>query len=368
LHPLFLAKYSVQQELGFGATGFVVEATKLDDGRPVAVKFMFKDRIPVESWVRDRKLGMVPLEIFILKKVNHDHIVKFVDYFEDKKFFYLVMETHGMSWIDYKDEVAHAIEDQNMQPSYRLGPDMVPSDSWGSTDSLPVGNARTSRPSPFRLRRPSRRTSQDLFECIEQNPYMAESDVRHIFIQIADAIRHLHQNNIIHRDIKDENIVIDAHKNAKLIDFGNAAFIPRNEAAYLDRFYGTMHCAAPEVLRGERYRGPEQDVWALGVLLYTLAFSQTPFRDAHGIQEGKFSPPRFPRSPSMMDLLHHLLDPVSSTRYTIEDVLQHSWITAPALASVNDALFTPLPSSTITSSPPSVMVPSTTPHSITVIA
>ncbi|TPX65938.1 hypothetical protein SpCBS45565_g04816 [Spizellomyces sp. 'palustris'] len=293
-HPRFLAKYTIQGELGFGATGFVVAARRLEDGQAVAVKFMFKDRIPVENWLRDRQLGTVPLEIFILKRLDHENIVRYLDFYEDKKFFYLVMETHGIPWVSFKDE--------NTVPS------------------------PTTTAAALKTRRPSRRASQDLFECIEQNPFMEERDVRHIFSQIATAVAYLHQNNIVHRDIKDENIVIDLYKNVKLIDFGNAAFIPRSERDYFDRFYGTMHCAAPEILRGEKYRGPEQDVWALGVLLYTLSFSQTPFKDAAGIMAGRYTSPRFSRSSPLLGLLSCLLEPNVAKRATMDDVLRHEWI------------------------------------------
>ncbi|KAI8919917.1 kinase-like domain-containing protein [Powellomyces hirtus] len=309
LHPRFLANYSVKAELGFGATGFVVAAKRIEDGKPVAVKFMYKDRIPVTHWLRDRQLGgTVPLEIFILKRIDHQHIVKFLDFFEDKKFFYLVMETHGIPAL---------LHNHDGGPSFRTSP---------LSPTTPTTLRLTTHHSTLLLRRPPRRHSQDLFECIEQNPCMAESDIHHIFRQITSAVAYLHAHNIVHRDIKDENIVIDESLTVKLIDFGNAAYIPRNDSDYFDRFYGTMHCAAPEILRGERYRGPEQDVWCLGVLLYTLAFNQTPFRDARDIATGRWTKPIFDRSELLFRVLKMCLEVDIKKRATITEVLESEWV------------------------------------------
>ncbi|KAJ3052821.1 hypothetical protein HK097_005583, partial [Rhizophlyctis rosea] len=106
LSPRFTAEYELTEELGAGATGFVCSARRKTDGVTVAVKFMYKDRIPVTSWLRDRQLGTVPLEVFILKRLNHPSIVKFLGYYEDTKFFYLVMESHGTAWNLRKEQLA----------------------------------------------------------------------------------------------------------------------------------------------------------------------------------------------------------------------------------------------------------------------
>ena len=102
-------------------------------------------------------------------------------------------------------------------------------------DTLPP----TMQPAPL-IRRPS----SDLFECIEQYSFLTEDQARHVFKQIASAVAHLHQLRIVHRDIKDENLLIDSNFNVKLIDFGSAAFIPAEPDRVFDRFlgYGTVNC------------------------------------------------------------------------------------------------------------------------------
>jgi protein-serine/threonine kinase len=96
----------------------------------------------------------------------------------------------------------------------------------------------------------------------------------------------MHENGICHRDIKDENILVDENYVAKLIDFGSCAFYtpnPTNRNDYFVIYGGTIPYAAPEIIRQEEYRGPEQDIWSLGVLLYTIAYGRIPFENEDDI-------------------------------------------------------------------------------------
>src|SRR5271156_5716325 len=98
LDPLFSSRYVIQDELGSGGFGFVVSALRVADGREVAVKFILRAKVPRHGWISDPELGLVPIEISILSRVDHDSIVKMEDYYLDDKFFYLVMELHGDPW------------------------------------------------------------------------------------------------------------------------------------------------------------------------------------------------------------------------------------------------------------------------------
>ncbi|KAJ3044806.1 hypothetical protein HDV00_000683 [Rhizophlyctis rosea] len=373
LNPRFVSEYELTEELGAGATGFVCSAKGLSDGTKVAVKFMYKDRIPVTNWLRDRQLGTVPLEAFILKRLNHPNIVKFLGFYEDTKFVYLVMESHGTPWNIRKDQLTPSVPPlatPGTPPTPPLATPPIPStptlqsefyDSIQhsvpvpikgfkpphhasgfstplayssptpaeSPHSTPFGSAQSaptfgSRPTHYRRR--SRRVSQDLFECIDANPFLAEDKVKFIFKQIAEAVGYLHQNNVVHRDIKDENIVIADDMTIRLVDFGTAAYIPTTRATYFDMFYGTLRYAAPEILRNETYRGPEQDVWSLGVLLYTIAFSTAPFPDEEHVLSGRYVRPRFKRSRALVDLIEKMLVVDTGRRINIEGVLKHRWL------------------------------------------
>ena len=121
-------------------------------------------------------------------------------------------------------------------------------------------------------------TGVDLFDRVESQPSGLEPfEIRTVLGQLADAVRFLHLNGIVHRDIKDENVILDGTGRCQLIDFGSAAHWRPGKR--WDTFSGTLHYASPEILRGEMYGGKEQDIWALGVVAYVLLVGETPFSD-----------------------------------------------------------------------------------------
>lgn len=155
---------------------------------------------------------------------------------------------------------------------------------------------------------------------------MQESECRFIFRQVVDAIHHLHViASIVHRDIKDENVVLDGENRVKLIDFGSAAYI-RNGP--FDVFVGTIDYAAPEVLQGRAYAGPEQDVWALGILLYTIVFKENPFYNIDEILDHplRLPPLEIPYSDDCIDLIQAMLNRDVEERSNIEEVKTHPWM------------------------------------------
>lgn len=80
---------------------------------------------------------------------------------------------------------------------------------------------------------------QDLFDYVENAPEgLPVSDVQNIFAQVASAITFLHMHGIVHRDIKDENVILDGTGKVQLIDFGSAAYV--KEGRKFDTFSGTL--------------------------------------------------------------------------------------------------------------------------------
>ncbi len=125
----------------------------------------------------------------------------------------------------------------------------------------------------------------DLFDRVESAPDgLPPFEIRSLLGQLSDALAFLHVNGIVHRDIKDENVILDGHGRAQLIDFGSAAHW--RPSRKWDTFSGTLDYASPEILRGEMYSGKEQDVWALGVVSYVLVCGETPFLTADEAQAG----------------------------------------------------------------------------------
>lgn len=202
LHPLFLNNYIIGEELGSGGYGFVVSAREKKTGIERAVKFIFRNKIPAHSWVRDRELGDIPMEVYILKNVRHSSVIGFVDFYQDHQFGYLVMELHGTQW-------SH---NNTMTPT--RSPALSETSSTTTTSYASMINSPIDECPSYFDEKPQelpmkRRTSCDLFECIERHQYFEEPLAKMIFEQIVSCVAHLDLLGICHRDIKDENIVID---------------------------------------------------------------------------------------------------------------------------------------------------------------
>ncbi|KAJ3248170.1 hypothetical protein HDU77_008219 [Chytriomyces hyalinus] len=295
LSPNFTKRYKLGRLLGEGRVGFVMTATRLIDGRKVAVKFIDVDKIPRNTWLPDRVSatgGYVPPEIAILQQLDHPNIIQYIDHVvEPTKYVLLITELHGSDWQRASSSSTMSVEDDDVETC----------------------------------------TSFDLFECIDH--HLAEPVARKIFAQIALAVQHLQVKGLVHRDIKDENIVVDSSYNIKMIDFGSAANIPDAQAQYFTQFCGTIPYASPEIVRKESYRGPEVEVWALGVLLYTMIFGKNPFRNAKERAEGIVEMPRGFHLDSDRDysggcrnLIRRMLEFDPESRSTIDEVLSHPWL------------------------------------------
>lgn len=173
--------FTIIENMGQGAFGQVKRAEYKPTGKQIVLKYVTKRRILVDTWMRDRRLGTVPLEIHVLdylrrQNLQHQNIVEMEDFFEDETNYYIEMKPHG--------------------------------------------------------------PGMDLFDYIELFNNLTENECRNIFVQVAEAVHHLHTKaKIVHRDIKDENVILDAEGNIKLIDFGSAAYLKN---APWDVFVGTI--------------------------------------------------------------------------------------------------------------------------------
>jgi len=164
----------------------------------------------------------------------------------------------------------------------------------------------------------------ELVAWINKTCGLSEPTALRLFHQLLSALQCCHQNSIVHRDIKLENILMDENSNIKLIDFGSAAYI---KSGPFDVFVGTIDYAAPEVLAGKPYRGTEQDVWALGILLYTIIYKENPFYSIDEIMDRDLRIP-YILSEESIDLIRCMLDRDVAKRYDINQVLEHPWCQA----------------------------------------
>ncbi|XP_076872966.1 MAP/microtubule affinity-regulating kinase 3 isoform X7 [Brachyhypopomus gauderio] len=171
----------------------------------------------------------------------------------------------------------------------------------------------------------------EVFDYLVAHGRMKEKEARAKFRQIVSAVQYCHQKHIVHRDLKAENLLLDADMNIKIADFGFS-----NEftvGSKLDTFCGSPPYAAPELFQGKKYDGPEVDVWSLGVILYTLVSGSLPF-DGQNLKElrervlrGKYRIP-FYMSTDCENLLKRflVLNPVK--RGTLEQIMKDRWINA----------------------------------------
>ena len=94
---------------------------------------------------------------------------------------------------------------------------------------------------------------------------MSESLARKKFWQIVEAIGYCHSHNVVHRDLKAENLLLDLNMNIKLADFGFSNYFKTD--GHLTTWCGSPPYAAPEVFEGKKYCGPEIDVWVCSILI-----------------------------------------------------------------------------------------------------
>jgi len=175
-----------------------------------------------------------------------------------------------------------------------------------------------------------------LCDLIRRNGGMSEARAKEIFAQLLQAVKYLHSSNIVHRDIKSENVLLK-EKNAddiRLLDFGLSRLMPRAEL--LMTSVGTLDYKAPEVCLCKPY-GNSCDCWSLGVVLFEMLSGELPcvFTSDESVVEFAQNGVQFTSkkwanvSESAKDLIRHLLEFEPEKRFTCEEALASQWL-APA--------------------------------------
>ena len=258
--------YLIQDILGDGGFAKVYLGMHIPTKERVAIKIIDKEELFSEEINKKRLF----LEISILKKVRHKNIIKLYEIMETPATLYLVMEYCN---------------------------------------------------------------NGELFDYIVSKDKLNEKQACVFYQEIIDALSYLHSINIVHRDVKPENILLNTINrkiNCKLIDFGISRTFEKNEL--IETPCGTASYAPPEMHNGERYNPILSDVWSSGVLLYSMVCGFLPFNEEDeyinikNIIQGNYE---FPEdeglSSEVIDLIRHLLDINTSTRYNLEQIRQHPW-------------------------------------------
>ncbi|XP_055342683.1 5'-AMP-activated protein kinase catalytic subunit alpha-2-like isoform X2 [Paramacrobiotus metropolitanus] len=168
----------------------------------------------------------------------------------------------------------------------------------------------------------------ELFDYIVKHGRLKENEARRFFQQIISGVAYCHRHMVVHRDLKPENLLLDSKLNVKIADFGLSNMMMDGE--FLRTSCGSPNYAAPEVISGKLYAGPEVDIWSCGVILYALLVGALPFDDEHvptlfrKIKSGVFPIPGS-LSQSVVSLLCHMLQVDPIKRATVQDIRNHEW-------------------------------------------
>lgn len=176
---------------------------------------------------------------------------------------------------------------------------------------------------------------EDLCGLILKRGRLDEASAAIITKQICSAVAYLHEHNVVHRDLKLENVLLGSDMQVKLIDFGLAAVVTEED----DRLYhicGTPLYCSPEILllteEKSRFgiRGRACDVWSIGILVYALSTACSPFGDTslseiRKAMQAKVLMVPNALSPGLRCFLAKALNFQVERRFTAQELIQHSW-------------------------------------------
>uniref|UniRef100_UPI003AAC9C39 testis-specific serine/threonine-protein kinase 6-like n=1 Tax=Centroberyx gerrardi TaxID=166262 RepID=UPI003AAC9C39 len=170
----------------------------------------------------------------------------------------------------------------------------------------------------------------DLLYKIQEVGRFPVDQSRAMFAQMVNAVSYLHQNNIVHRDLKCENVLLMGNQ-VKISDFGFARIAM--ESTELSKTYcGSAAYAPPEVLRGIPYDPKKHDIWSMGVILYAMVTGCLPYDDSNVARLPKIQrrPVKYPEVVELPEscraFISFLLHFNPCTRPSIQEVAQHSWL------------------------------------------
>ncbi len=169
----------------------------------------------------------------------------------------------------------------------------------------------------------------DLLSYIRKRSKLNEQIAKYIFKQIILGLQFIHNHNIVHRDIKLDNILIDLDNKIKICDFGVSKRVVNNDKMF--DHCGTPTYIAPEILRNKGYEGFGVDVWSSGVVLYAMLSGTVPFKgndlnELHDvIMKGSYKEIK-DISNEASHLLKCILEVDPRKRISVNDILFHPWL------------------------------------------
>ena len=270
-------EYVFGQTLGKGSFGKVKLCRNMETDVVYAVKILKKDKLKKRRFGQPNLFENIKREIAVMKKLDSPFVVKLFEVIDDpeENKLYLIME---------------------------YLPGGCVQDGGASVNRLPV------------------------------------TTTWKYFRDMLCGMDYLHSvHNIVHRDIKPENLLLDAFGSCKIADFGVCHVFEDEDEHHLEKVAGSPAFLAPEVVSEKSFKGWPVDIWALGCTLWMMLHGAPPWIDevVYDLYEKiRTEPLVFPDDsvahtiPELKDLLIHVLDKNPSTRLTLDDLMDHPWVTS----------------------------------------
>merc|ERR1712227_340711 len=172
--------------------------------------------------------------------------------------------------------------------------------------------------------------SKDLFDFITEQGPLSEKLGKTMFREIVSTVIQCRDSGVLHRDIKDENILVDLNTmKTKLIDFGSGCFYNHQtqRKKIFEEFRGTRVYSPPEWIQLGEYTGDGLTVWSLGILLYDMLCGDIPYTTDKEISSGKLIFHNHVKlSAEAKDLIKQCLSVLPYQRISLDKILSHSWL------------------------------------------
>ncbi|EAS00652.2 Serine/Threonine kinase domain protein (macronuclear) [Tetrahymena thermophila SB210] len=377
-------EYRFIKKLGQGTFAKVKLAISSTTQKQYAIKIFYRSQLLKKTYTVINSEGKQVIknafqnlmrEISIMKLIWHPNAIKLYEIIQNRQNdkIYLVMEYASQGQLMDWDSKMNIFTRNN----YLFATNLTSPRSEFSLLNSQQSNHQTYLQSPSLISIPQQQSiSQyqkaclDIKSNIDEEDSVDEEQIRMIFRQCVKGLSYLHSNNIIHRDIKPQNILISKCGMVKLSDFGISTIVG-DEEENLQNQDGTYHFQPPEFFAKEvktqnnsnysflpgtfnplrkSKNGKEQaqkiayriericrlkqaDVWALGVTLYALVYKRLPFYHNnlqqlfHLIEKGNLVFPSKPKiSPGLQNLIQGMLEKDFEKRLTLEDIQKNFWV------------------------------------------
>ncbi|RLN65271.1 hypothetical protein BBJ28_00003453 [Nothophytophthora sp. Chile5] len=268
--------YIILETLGTGGYAEVKLCKEKHSSKLFAMKFINRDVMKKDKLGKQSKLDDIKREIAIMKKLNHPNVLRLYEVMDDPKMnkLFLVLE-----YMKYGDMLTYQ----------------------------------------------KKKHPQGMLENLR------DRDLHSIFVQVILGLAYLHEQKIVHGDIKPQNLLVGEKDVVKIADFGISQSLYGSKQKIMDTA-GTPAFMSPEMCSGEEYSGQLADIWALGATIFMLKFGNPPFVAKSAMQMFERIQHDLLVFPSAIDpllahLLHGMLTKIPQKRLTLLEVMTHPWVT-----------------------------------------